>query len=107
MDITIFGTQPLAQLADEFVTSADQAESLAGTLDDVGASLGNTRTEVARISPELDALSSELTELGDTPDAASAAGPLRLFVVLLLVWLVMQAAGSLAAGFVLLRSRPA
>jgi hypothetical protein len=28
-------------------------------------------------------------------------------VVLLLVWLVMQAAGSLAAGFVLLRSRPA
>ncbi len=107
MDITILGTQPLAQLADEFVESADQAEALAGTLDGVGASLGDTRADVARIGPELSALSTELTALGDTPNASSAATPLRLFVVLLLLWLVMQAAGSLAAGIVLLRSRPA
>jgi len=106
MDITILGTQPLAQLADEFVASAGQAEALAGTLDGVGSSLGDTRADVARIGPELSALSAELTALGDTPDAASAATPLRLFVVLLLVWLVMQSAGSLGAGVVLLRSRP-
>jgi hypothetical protein len=106
MDVTILGTQPLAQLADEFVASADQAEALAGTLDGVGSSLGDTRADVARIGPELSALGAELTALGDTPNAASAATPLRLFVVLLLVWLVMQAAGSLAAGVVLLRSRP-
>lgn len=105
MDISIFGTQPLAQLADEFVASADQAGALAGTLDGVGASLGDTRADVARIGPELSALSAELTALGDTPNAASAAAPLRLFVVLLLVWLVMQSAGSLGAGIVLLRSR--
>jgi hypothetical protein len=107
MDITIFGSQPLAQLADEFAASADQAEALAGTLDGVGSSLGDTRAEVARIGPELSALSAELTALGETPNAASAATPLRLFVVLLLLWLVMQAAGSLVAGVVLLRSRPA
>ncbi len=100
MDISILGTQPLAQLADDFTASADQAEALAGTLDGVGASLGDTRTDVALIGPELSAL-------GETPDASSAAGPLRLFVVLLLVWLLMQAAGSLAAGFVLLRSSAA
>jgi hypothetical protein len=104
MDISIFGTQPLAQLADDFSASADQAEALAGTLDGVAASLGDTRADVALIAPELSALSGELTALGATPDASSAAGPLRLFVVLLLVWLLMQAAGSMAAGFVLLRS---
>ena len=104
MDISVFGTQPLAQLADDFNASADQAEALAGTLDGVGASLGDTRADVALIGPELSALSAELSALGETPDAASAAGPLRLFVVLLLVWLLMQAAGSLAAGFVLVRS---
>jgi hypothetical protein len=103
MDVSILGTQPLAQLADDFNASADQAEALAGTLDGVGASLGDTRTDVAVIGPELSALSGELSALGDTPDASSAAGPLRLFVVLLLVWLLMQAAGSLAAGFVLVR----
>ncbi len=105
MNITIFGAQPLAQLADEFTTSADQADALAGTLDAVSGSLGDTRTDVARIGPELSSLSAELTALGETPDASSTAGPLRLFVVLLLVWLVMQATGSLAAGFLLLRSR--
>ena len=104
MDISVFGTQPLAQLADDFNASADQAEALAGTLDGVGASLGDTRADVALIGPELSALSAELSALGETPDPASAAGPLRLFVVLLLVWLLMQAAGSLAAGFVLVRS---
>jgi hypothetical protein len=106
MDLTLFGTQPLAQLADEFTASADQAEALAGTLDGVGASLGDTRTDVARIGPELSALGAELTSLGETPNAATAATPLRLFVVLLLVWLVMQAAGSLVAGIALLRPRP-
>lgn len=107
MDVSILGTQPLAQLADEFTASADQAEALADTLDGFGASLGDTRADVARIGPELSTLGAQLTALGDTPNAASAAGPLRLFVVLLLVWLVMQSAASLAAGAALLRSRAA
>jgi len=107
MDLSIFGAQPLAPLAGEFEASADQAAELADTLDRVGSSLGDTRADVARIGPELTALSEELTALGDQPESASAAVPLRLFVVLLLVWLVMQAGGSLFAGVVLLRSRGA
>ena len=107
MDLSILGAQPLAPLACEFYASADQAAELADTLDRVGSSLPDTRTDVGRIGPELTALSGELTTLGDQPEAASAAVPLRLFVVLLLAWLVMQAGGSLFAGIVLLRSRGA
>jgi hypothetical protein len=101
MDLSILGAQPLSPLADDFEASADQAAELADTLHRVGSSLGDTRADVARIGPELTALSGELTTLGDQPAAASAAAPLRLFVVLLLAWLVMQAAGSLFAGLVL------
>ena len=100
---TIFGTQPLQGLSAQFNANADQADALAGTLDAVGGSLGDTRTEVARIGPELAALSDELRTLGTEPEAAAAAPGLRLFVVLLLVWLIMQAAASLVAGIVLVR----
>lgn len=104
MDVSILGTQPLQGLAAAFEENAEQADALAGTLDSVGASLGDTRTEVARIGPELSSLSEELRTLGTEPEAAAAAPGLRLFVVLLLVWLVMQAFASLVAGLVLLRS---
>jgi hypothetical protein len=103
MDVSIFGTQPLQGLSTQFNANADQADALAGTLDAVGGSLGDTRTEVARIGPELAALSDELRTLGSEPEAAAAAPGLRLFVVLLLVWLIMQAAASLVAGIVLVR----
>ena len=104
MDVSILGTQPLQGLAAAFEANAEQADALAGTLDSVGASLGDTRTEVARIGPELSSLSEELRTLGTEPEAAAAAPGLRLFVVLLLVWLVMQAFASLVAGLVLVRS---
>jgi phage-related tail protein len=104
MDVSILGTQPLQGLAAAFETNAGQADALAGTLDAVGGSLGDTRTEVALIGPELSSLSEELRTLGTEPEAAAAAPGLRLFVVLLLVWLVMQAFASLVAGLVLLRS---
>ena len=105
MEVTIFGAQPLSALADDFEASAGQAAELADTLDRVGASLGDTRADVARIGPQLTALGDELAALGAQPESASAAAPLRLFVVLLLVWLVMQAAGSLVAGIMLARPR--
>ena len=104
MDVQIFGTQPLAGLAAQFSANAEQAEAVATNLDAVGSSLGDTRAEVARIAPELEALSEELRALGTEPEAATAAPGLRLFVVLLLVWLVMQALGSVIAGSALLRS---
>ena len=106
MRISVLGAQPLLPLADEFTTSADQAEALAGTLEAVGSSLGDTRTDVARIGPELQALSDQLHDLRGESAGPASSPPLRLFVVLLLAWLLTQAVGSLVAGLALVRARP-
>jgi len=107
MRISVLGAQPLLPLADEFTTSADQAEALAGTLEGVGSALGDTRTDVARIGPELQGLSDQLDDLRGESAGPGTSPPLRLFVVLLLAWLLTQAVGSLVAGMALVRERPA
>jgi hypothetical protein len=105
MSVSILGAQPLLTLADDFSTSADQAAALAGTLDGVAESLGDTRTDVGVIGGELEGLSTQIGELraatssGETPQ-------LRLFVVLLLAWITVPALGALLLGASLLR-RPA
>ena len=107
MSMSIFGAQPLLPLAAEFTTSAEQAAELAETLDGVGASLGDTRADVARIAPQLERLSDELVGLGGGAERGAGTPPLRIFVVVLLAWLLMQAVGSLLGGLALMRSRPA
>jgi hypothetical protein len=103
MELSILGAQPLLPLANEFATSADQANELATTLGSVGSSLGETRTDVARISAELDLLSRELASL-QVSSGGGAPPPLRLFVALLLAWIALPAVGSLIAGTALLRT---
>ena len=108
MELSVFGAQPLQPLAGEFAASADQASALADTLDDVGSSLGDTRTDAARIGPELTTLSEQLSALGADPErprGTVGSPPLRAFVVLLLAWVGMQAFVSLVAGITLVRSR--
>lgn len=107
MSMSIFGAQPLLPLAAEFSTSAEQAGELAATLDGVAASLGATRTDVARIAPQLERLSDELGALGGGTERAAGTPPLRIFVIVLLAWLLMQAVGSLLGGLMLMRPRPA
>lgn len=107
MSLSFFGAQPLLPLAGEFTTSAEQAAELADTLDGVGASLGDTRTDVARIAPELERLSDELGALGGGSERGAGTPPLRIFVIVLLAWLLMQAVGSLLGGLALMRARPA
>jgi uncharacterized phage infection (PIP) family protein YhgE len=104
MSLSVFGAQPLLPLAAEFTTSAEQATALAETLDQVGASLGDTRTDVARIGPQLEQLSAQLERLGSGSEPAASTPPLRIFVLVLLSWLLMQAVGSLLAGLTLMRS---
>lgn len=104
MEISIFGAQPLLPLAAEFDASAQQAAALGDELDGVGGSLGNTRVDVARIGTELDGLSRELGALRDASGNGVAAPPIRLFVTLLLLWLLVPALGGLVAGVVLLRT---
>jgi len=107
MSLSFFGAQPLLPLAGEFTTSAEQAAELAETLDGVGSSLGDTRAGVARIAPQLERLSEELDALGAGSERATGTPPLRVFVVVLLAWLLMQAAGSLLGGLMLMRPRVA
>jgi hypothetical protein len=103
MGLSVFGAQPLLPLAGEFEASADQASALGDTLESVGGSLGDTRIDVASIGTELGGLSAELAALRDTNGAGGSAPPLRLFVVLLLVWLLIPTFGGLLAGLALLR----
>jgi hypothetical protein len=103
MGISIFGSQPLAPLAVEFSTSADQADQLGDTLDSVSGSMSETRTDVAVIGVELDGLSDQLETLEGTTGTGGTAPPLRLFIGLLLVWLAIPALGALVYGLVLLR----
>ena len=103
MELSVFGAQPLLPLAGEFDASAEQALALGETLERVGGSLGDTRTDVSSIGTELDALSAQLAALRDANGTDSSAPPLRLFVILLLVWLLVPAIGGLLAGLTLLR----
>lgn len=109
MELSVFGAQPLLPMAGEFEASAEQASALAETLDRVGGSLGDTRTDVTTIGTELDGLSAELDALREANGSGGAAPPLRLFVLLLLAWLLVPAVGGLLAGLALLRrtQRPA
>jgi type IV secretory pathway TrbL component len=104
MGIMIFGSQPLAPLAVEFSTSADQADQLAETLDSVSGSMSETRTDVAAIGVELDSLSDQLESLEITTDPTGGTPPLRLFIGLLLAWLAAPAIGAIVVGAVLLRT---
>ncbi|MGH2381099.1 MAG: hypothetical protein ACRDG7_07745 [Candidatus Limnocylindria bacterium] len=103
MELSVFGAQPLLPLAGEFDASAEQASALGDTLDRVGGSLGDTRTDVASIGTELEGLSAELAGLRDANGTGGSAPTLRTFVVLLLAWLLIPAVGGLLSGLALLR----
>jgi hypothetical protein len=107
MELSVFGAQPLLPLAGEFEASSEQASALGGTLDLLGGSLSDTRTDVARIGSELEALSAELAALREANGPGGSAPPLRAFVVLLLTWLLVPAVGAVLGGLVLLRRPPA
>lgn len=103
MSITIFGSQPLAPLAGEFATSADQAEQLAATLESVSGSMSDTRTDVAQIGVELDLLADQLESLTAETGMTAEPPPLRLFIGLLLAWLAVPAVGAIVYGVSLVR----
>jgi hypothetical protein len=100
MQISVFGAQPLVALADDFAESSRQADELATALDGVGDSLGETRTDVARIGVEMDQLADDLDAVRDTTEDGGTP-PVRLFIGLLLLWLAMPAIGSVLLGLFL------
>lgn len=103
MSLSILGTRPLQPLAADFATSADQAFALAETLDGVGQSLADTRADMLQIGADLDQLAAELGALRQASSTDGTAPPIRLFVMMVLVWLALQALGALIGGLALLR----
>jgi hypothetical protein len=103
MRLSVFGAQPLLPLADDFADSAEQASALAGTLDNVAASLDDTRADVTAIGDQLDQLATELGTLRDTSGTAGDPPPVRLIVLLLVAWLLVPALGGIVGGVVVLR----
>ena len=103
MELSVFGAQPLLPLASEFAASADQAASLAETLDRVAASLDETRGDVSGIGLELDRLATQLAVLQESSGTGGTAPPVRPFVILLLAWLLVPAVGGVIGGLAVLR----
>lgn len=103
MELSLLGSKPLLPIADEFATSADQADDLAETLASVSGSLGDTRTDLTVVGTELAALADRLEGLRAADDEDAGPPPLRLFVMLLLLWLVLPAIAALVTGLAMLR----
>lgn len=103
MSLSILGTRPLEPLAADFAASADQASALADALEGVGDSLADTREDMTLIGSELDQLAVELGALRGASSTDGAAPPIRLFVMMVLAWLALQAVGALIGGMALLR----
>lgn len=103
MNISILGAQPLAPLADDFERVAEQSADVADSLDAVGASLSDVRTDADVIADELSGLADELDELRTAADT-SAPVSLIPFMILLLAWITVPAIGALVVGANLLRN---
>jgi hypothetical protein len=103
MQVSIFGAQPLLPLADDFMQSSDQAAALGDTLDGVEGSLVDTRAGVAGIGSELEELADEIEGVRGAAGADGDSPPIRLFVILLLAWLLVPAVGAVIGGITLLR----
>jgi hypothetical protein len=105
MDLTIFGAQPLASLADEFGAAAEQAQELATTLQTTVSSVADVRNDADAIGVELDALAGELEALRGSVPAEPV--PVRGLVALLVAYLTLPAIAALIAGSLLLRAERA
>jgi len=111
MQVSIFGTQPLADLAGGFTRTAGQLRALGDDLDGVGTALEEGSGALDTTVQDLDALVESVDDLsrsleeteGVTLDSAGVAN-LRLALLGLAVWLAGLALGCILAGAALWRS---
>lgn len=106
MGLSIFGTQPLIGLADDFDAIATQLTSIGDSLTRVGSALETSGSDLAAVRDDVDRLAVEIERVHARAgaDAASSWGTLRLVALALLAWLVLPALAALAAGGWLLRA---
>jgi len=103
MNLSIFGAQPLAPLADEFADAAAQADELASTLTTSASSVSDVRADAAAVGEELGGLATELEALRDSVPDTSV--PVRGLVALLMAYLTLPAVAALVSGLLLLRAQ--
>lgn len=109
MGITIFGTQPLLTLADEFATSARQLQQMGDTLEEIGGALTINRDDVALVGSELRTLANELNLLRGrvASEQSGSRPPLSWVFYGFVAWQTLPIAAATVGGLVALRrSRP-
>lgn len=109
MTLSIFGAQPLIGLEDDFATSSEQLQQLAGELDGMAVALDRSDEDLADVSRRLRMLSADLDSI--RAQAGTDADPTRppLLAIFLAVVLLqaIPVVASLALGVTLLRRSPA
>ena len=105
MGVSILGTQPLLELADDFAASADQLVQLGDSLEQIGQAMVSSQGDVAQVTVELDGLTDRLTELAGATEAelAGASPPLSWLFLGFLAWQTVQVVAAGLAGLLLLR----
>lgn len=104
MSLTILGTQPLAALAGDFRSIADQLSQLGESLRGVGTALETSTADLGAVHDDVERLAAEVDGIRGSAAGVGASGAsLRLAYVALLAWLALPALGALAVGLALLR----
>ena len=105
--VSILGSQPLAGLSGQFAAVAVQAQELSATMGSLATTLDQNTTDfvalqsdVAAIRGQVAALRSSIVASGGVDGAVAWLGPLSILVG---IWLVIPAVGSLGIGLRLLR----
>jgi len=96
--ISILGSQPFAEPADQFDLVAAQASRVAADLDLAAVSIRLGATDMVILADQLDALRAEVTLMRGRLDRPFDEGPWRLVAAAILAWLIVPALVSLWVG---------
>ncbi len=110
MRVTVFGVQPLAELAPGFERAAAQLRELGGDLDGIAAAMARNADDVERTRGNLGELRTHVDELAVAAErtripvgSPAALAALRLALYGLIAWLAAPAVASLLLGLALWR----
>jgi hypothetical protein len=110
VNISIFGLQPLAGIAPQFASGADQLQQLAISLGSTRDALALNRADVQRVGndlsqlqSELDAVATSLSRPGILGLGASTLMPFQIALYGLCLLVALQSAFSIVAGIALFR----
>ena len=78
MSLSLFGTQPLLPLADQFQRSAEEMRQLGDNLEGIGQALSGNRDDIARVGVRMRTLADRLEALQERIGAERLAGGLPL-----------------------------